>query len=85
LELVDAGARIKATGFGRVNLNVTRTIETIAKRNPNALVFGTDMPSTRAQRPFSPADISLIRQVVGPQLAHKALWTNAVDLYQPKF
>jgi predicted TIM-barrel fold metal-dependent hydrolase len=84
LELVDAGARIKATGFGRVSLDVPRTIETIAKRNPNALVFGTDMPSTRAQRPFSPADIALIKQVLGPQLAHKALWANAVDLYQPK-
>lgn len=83
LDLVDAGARIKATGFGRVTMNVSRAIERIAARNPNALMFGTDLPSTRAKRPFEVADIALVKDVLGPALSKRALWDNAVSLYRP--
>lgn len=84
MDLVDAGARIKATGFGRVTMDVPRAITRIFERNPDALIFGTDMPSTRAQRPFAPADIDLVRDVLGPQGAEKVLWSNARRLYRPK-
>jgi predicted TIM-barrel fold metal-dependent hydrolase len=84
LDLVDAGAKIKVTGFGRVNMNVPETIEKIATRNSNALIFGTDLPSTRAKRPFEPSDIDLIRNTLGPTLATKTLWSNAINLYKPK-
>ncbi len=84
LDLVDAGAKIKITGFGRVNMNVPRTIEQIAARNPNALMFGTDLPSTRAKRPFEAIDIDLIRNILGPINATKTLWSNALSLYKPK-
>jgi predicted TIM-barrel fold metal-dependent hydrolase len=82
LDLVDAGACIKATGFGRVDMNVPRVLEKIAERNPNALVFGTDLPSTRAKRPFATGDLELIRKVLGAELARKALWSNARALYR---
>lgn len=84
LDLVDAGARIKATGFGRVAMNVPQALERIAGRSENALMFGTDLPSTRAKRPFETADIQLVKDVLGPQLARKALWANAVNLYRPR-
>ena len=84
LDLVDAGARIKATGFGRVTMNVPKALEQIAARNPHALMFGTDMPSTRAKRPFEPADIALVKNVLGPALSRQALWGNAVSLYRPQ-
>ena len=84
LDLVDAGARIKATGFGRVTMNVPKALERIASRNPDALMFGTDLPSTRAKRPFETADITLVKNVLGPALARKALWDNAVALYRPR-
>jgi len=83
LDLVDAGARIKATGFGRVMMDVPKVLEAIAKRNPNALMFGTDLPSTRAKRPFEPADITLLKKVLSPELARKALWSNAIETYKP--
>jgi len=83
LDLVDAGAKIKVTGFGRVNMNVPKALELISARNPNALVFGTDLPSTRAKRPFEIADIQLIRNVLGPTVAEKVLWNNAIGLYRP--
>jgi len=84
LDLVDAGARIKATGFGRVSMDVPAALERIAGRSPNALMFGTDLPSTRAKRPFQVEDIELVRRVLGPELARRALWNNAVSLYRPR-
>ncbi len=82
LDLVDAGACIKATGFGRVDMDIPKALEKIAARNPNALVFGTDLPSTRAKRAFDPKDMGLIKQVLGAELANKVLWSNARRLYR---
>ncbi|HEX4327227.1 MAG TPA: amidohydrolase family protein [Burkholderiales bacterium] len=84
LDLVDAGAKIKATGFGRVSMDVPKTLQTIAARNPKALMFGTDIPSTRAKRPFMASDIQLVKDALGPELAQRALWSNGVELYKPK-
>ena len=84
LELVDAGCKVKATGFGRVRLDVPKALEAIARRSPNALVFGTDIPSTRAKRPFEPADIELVERVLGPDLAKRAFWDNPLALYRVK-
>jgi predicted TIM-barrel fold metal-dependent hydrolase len=84
LDLVEAGCKVKATGFGRVTLDVPKTLEVIAKKDPNALVFGTDIPSTRARRPFEPADIDLIEKVLGPALAKRVFWDNPLALYRVK-
>ncbi len=84
LDLVAAGCKVKATGFGRVKLDVAKTLEQVAAKNPNALVFGTDIPSTRAERPFMASDIDLIEKVLGPQLASKAFWDNPLALYKVK-
>jgi predicted TIM-barrel fold metal-dependent hydrolase len=81
LDLVTAGVKVKATGFGRVKMDVPRALEAIAARDPAALMFGTDLPSTRAARPFEPADVALLRQVLGPDLARRALWDNARAFY----
>jgi len=82
LDLVAAGAKVKATGFGRVKLDVARTLERVAAKNPDALVFGTDIPSTRAARPFESADIDLVERVLGPSLAARAFWDNPRALYR---
>jgi len=88
LDLVDAGACIKATGFGRVGgdeggaMDIARVMQRVAERNPNALVFGSDLPSTRARRPFALADVDIIVDALGPELAQKALWDNARRLYR---
>jgi predicted TIM-barrel fold metal-dependent hydrolase len=81
LDLVSAGVKVKATGFGRVKMDVPRTLEAIAARDPAALMFGTDLPSTRAARPFESADVDLLRQVLGHDLAKRALWDNARAFY----
>ena len=84
LDLVAAGCKVKATGFGRVKLDVPKTLEAVARKNPNALVFGTDIPSTRAARQFEAADIDLVERVLGRELAQKAFWDNPLALYRVK-
>ncbi len=81
LKLVDKGIRVKATGFGRVELNVENALKSIYETNPDALMFGTDLPSTRAKRPFEYADIELIQQLFNEQAAEKILYTNALKWY----
>lgn len=83
LRLVEQGARVKATGFGRVDLDVPTALRQIAAINPAALMFGTDLPSTRAPRPFSFEDVDLLRSALGEEFAHLALHDNAQDFYQP--
>ena len=82
LDLVSAGAKVKATGFGRVTMDVAPVLEQIAARDPAALMFGSDMPSTRAKRPFEAGDIAPLRRVLGPDLARRALWDNARAFYR---
>ena len=82
LDLVDAGAKVKATGFGRVDIDIPRALEKITLRNSKALIFGTDIPSTRAKRAFAPSDIELIKKVLGPSLSRQVLWSNAMALYR---
>jgi predicted TIM-barrel fold metal-dependent hydrolase len=84
LHLVEAGASVKATGFGRVELDVAGTLRAVAKVNPGALLFGTDLPSTRARRPFEPSDIELIVETLGEANARLALYDNGIALYRPR-
>ncbi|WP_200865978.1 amidohydrolase family protein [Thalassobacillus devorans] len=84
LNLVSHGVRVKATGFGRVNINVAQALQAIANVNPDALMFGTDLPSTRAPRPFLDADVELIQETLGEELARKVLYSNAADWYLKK-
>ncbi|MFD2680866.1 amidohydrolase family protein [Bacillus seohaeanensis] len=81
LKLVDKGVRVKATGFGRVELNIENTLKSIYDINPDSLMFGTDLPSTRAKRPFEYADIELIQRLFDEKSADKILYTNAFKWY----
>ncbi len=58
LRLAERGAKgQKPAGFGRVDFPVREALEDIHAANPNALMFGTDLPSTRGPRPFQADDI----------------------------
>ena len=82
LDLVAAGCKVKATGFGRLSFDVPAALEAIAQVSASALVFGTDMPSTRARRPFQASDIELVEKTLGPALAARAFWHNPAKLYR---
>ena len=84
LDVVAAGAKVKATGFGRVDLDLAAALRSIAAIDPTALLFGTDLPSTRSPRPFSALDLDLLVDVLADEdLVRNALWGNAVALYRP--
>jgi predicted TIM-barrel fold metal-dependent hydrolase len=77
VRLASGGAAVKATGFGRVDLDVPAALRAITAANPRALMFGTDLPGTRARRPFEPADADLVRELAGDA----ALGANARAFY----
>jgi predicted TIM-barrel fold metal-dependent hydrolase len=70
------GCMVKATGFGRVDLDVEATLRAL---DPGRLMFGTDLPGTRARRPFDPADLELVAAI-----APQALADNARAWYRPR-
>lgn len=82
LRLVEGGARVKATGFGRVELDPVSSMRAILRVNPEALLFGTDLPSTRARRPFAGSDLEVVAEAVGPELLDAVLWGNAARWYR---
>ena len=81
LDLADRGTRVKASGFGRVDLDVAGAIRQIHAVNPEALMFGSDLPGTRARRAFEAADIELIADCVGDDL-DAVLQSNARKFYR---
>lgn len=82
LELVSYGAKVKATGFSRCNFNVVEAMQEIMDLNPAALMFGTDLPSTRAPEPFKDEDIQLIKDNFPRESARRILYQNGQDFYR---
>lgn len=82
LRLAEQGVRIKACGFGRVDFPVAPALLQLHRANPEALMFGSDLPSTRAPRPFDATDIELIRNALGAAGAQAVLWDNARRFYR---
>ena len=82
LRLVEGGAYVKATGFSRGDLDIPDTLARIARINPGALLVGTDLPSTRAPRPFTDLDLDLVIDTLGEH-APTAMHANAQALYRP--
>ena len=82
LKLAEGGAHVKATGFGRVDLDVPQALRDLYAANPSCLMFGTDLPSTRAARPYSDSDFKLVIDVLGEIGARRVVHDNAVQFYR---
>lgn len=82
IQLVAAGVRVKATGFGRVDFPVAPALQLLCAINPDAIFFGSDLPSTRAARPYADEDLLLVVDALGEELARKVLCTNGLDSYR---
>lgn len=81
LALVKKGAYVKATGFMRVDFDVLTALRKINGINPNALLFGTDLPGTRASRLFNEADIALIKDHFSEKEQENIFEKNAMRFY----
>ena len=82
--LAAQGIRIKASGFGRVDFDVGPALNKIHLANPEALMFGSDLPSTRAARKYSSQDIETIKNSFSSDDARKVLYENALKFYRIK-
>lgn len=82
LRLVESGARVKATGFGRIDLNPAEAIRRILDINRHAVLVGTDLPSTRAPRAFLDGDVTSLADFLDPEELDDVLWNNAATLYR---
>lgn len=82
LKLAEKGVRVKATGFGRVDFDLKTALREIYAANPDALMFGSDLPSTRAPRPYCDDDYTLVVEALGDEAARKVLCGNAVAFYR---
>jgi predicted TIM-barrel fold metal-dependent hydrolase len=82
LDLAEAGVRVKATGFGRVDFDVRQALRELYAANPDCLMFGTDLPSTRAARPYSDSDFLLVVDTLGEVGARRVLHDNAAEFYR---
>jgi len=83
LRLAERGIRVKASGFGRVDFDVRSALKALFAANPDTLMFGTDLPSTRAARPYSDRDFQLVIDTLGAEAARRVLYENAFTLYRP--
>lgn len=77
----EKGVKIKATGFGRINFDPIPVMKKIYSINPNSLMFGTDLPSTRAKKPFTVKDIQLIKENFTIPEQERIFYTNSEELY----
>jgi len=82
LALAEKGIRVKASGFGRVDFDVRAALKNLYAANPDALMFGTDLPSTRAARPYSDRDFQLVIDTLGEEAARRIFHTNATAFYR---
>lgn len=81
LRLVASGAVVKATGLGRIDIaDPAALTAAILAENPAGLMFGSDLPSTRARRPDTPADAQDIAAWAGPH-APAVMWGTGAALY----
>ena len=75
---------MKATGFGRVDFDVATALKSLYSANPASLMFGSDLPSTRAPRPYSDDDFMLVADTLAHDAAVKVFCENAIEFYRPK-
>ena len=81
LQLAEQGVKVKATGFGRLDFSASEAIRRLYDANPECLMFGTDLPSTRAPRAFQAEDIAIIKSTLDEKAASDVLYNNAYNFY----
>lgn len=81
-KLAERGVRVKATGFGRVDFKVDKVLKDLYSANPKSLMFGTDLPSTRAPQPYNDKDFIEVVDALGDKAAQDVFSRNALDFYR---
>lgn len=77
----EKGVKIKATGFGRLDFDPITIMKKNYSINPDSLMFGTDLPSTRAKKPFTYKHLKRLKDNFSKDEQKKILYQNANDWY----
>lgn len=80
-EFVSHGVKVKATGFGRVDFDAIALVKALHCINPEAVMFGTDLPSTRAPLPFDNQHLFDLIECLGQKGMGQVCWSNARKFY----
>lgn len=81
---LEAGFWVKLTGLGRLDFEPEETIARWLELRSDRLLFGTDLPSTRAPRPFELQDVERIASLCTQAQAQQVFLENALELYRPR-
>ena len=82
LKLAENDIKIKASGFSRVDFDIAKALKDLYSVNPDCLMFGTDLPSTRAPMPYQDKDYQLLIDTLGKEAAQRVLMGNAQAFYK---
>ncbi len=81
-DLLEKNIKLKACGFGRVDFDVKKELPKLYAINPDALMFGSDLPSTRAPRAYKDSDYILVQEALKDDQACQAIFSkNAQNFY----
>lgn len=80
-EFVSKGVKVKATGFGRLDFDALTLVSGLYDINPDAVMFGTDLPSTRAPMPFEEQHLFDMMACFGEKAVEQICWSNARAFY----
>ncbi len=80
--LVERGARVKASGFSRGDIEPLSAIRQLLAIDPGSVMFGTDLPSTRAPVPYRDSDLELIDRLEERALIEAVRFRNAQACYR---
>lgn len=83
LDLAERGVRVKASGFGRLEVDPIPLLRELYGANPLSLMFGSDLPSTRAPRPFGERDLERIGAALCESGVKQVFFKNARTFYRP--
>ncbi len=79
--LLNRGVRFKASGFGRISMDPMAAMQHMMAINPGSVLFGTDLPGTRARRRISTDDIEQIQTRFDAASCRRIFVDNAAELY----
>ena len=82
ISLAEKGVKVKASGFSRADFDISKTLKAFYSANPNCLMFGSDLPSTRAPQPYSDNDFILVAETLGESAAMNVFSENAIEFYR---
>lgn len=87
--LLASGVPVRVTGFGRIEYEregLKELLPELWKENPNGLMFGTDLPSTRASYRFADRDIKLVEDAFenDSSITNKIFYQNGMNWYLGK-